>query len=70
MRIDCVKINVSTAKQEIWNNRTWNEYFFEEIFKKGYFTTYDVVSIKFFSMCGSSFLTRTSKPVTLCNTLN
>ena len=32
-------------------------------------TTYDVVSIKFFSMCGSSFLTRTSKPVTLCNTL-
>lgn len=70
MRIDCVKINVSTAKQEIWNNRTWNEYFFEEIFKKDYFTTYDVVSIKFFSMCGSSFLTRTSKPVTLCNTLN
>lgn len=31
--------------------------------------TYEAASIKFFSMWGSSFLTRTSKPVTFCNAL-
>lgn len=31
--------------------------------------TYEAVSIKFFSMWGSSFLTRTSKPVTFCSAL-
>lgn len=69
MRIDSVQIHIS-AKSEEYSLYSSLQSFTSVSKIQQNLNTHDIVSIKFFSICGSSFLTRTSRPVTFCSILN